>query len=102
MNVVFEKLKKFNLYVKLSKYQFCVTSIKFLKYIINKNEIFMNFKKIEAIQSWLIFKNFKKLQIFLNFVNFYCKFVVLYTKMFCFLSNLLRENKNEKQIELFR
>ena len=98
---IFEKLKNFNFYVKLSKCRFCVTFIKFLNYVINNNEISINLNKIEIIRSWSILINFKKLQMFLKFVNFYRRFVVLYAKMSRSLFDLFKNNKNEKQVESF-
>ena len=98
---VFEKLKNFNFYVKLSKCRFCVIFVKFLNYVISNNGISMNSNKVEIIRSWSISINFKKLQMFLKFVNFYRRFVVLYAKMSRSLFDLFKNNKNEKQIELF-
>ena len=74
--------------------------IEFLNYIINNKNIFMNMKKVNSIKSWSIFDNFKKLQVFLNFANFYRKFIVKYAKMSCFFE-LFKNNKNEKQIDEF-
>ena len=99
---IFKKLKNFNFYVKLSKCRFCVIFVKFLNYVINNNELSINSNKIEIIRSWLISINFKKLQMFLKFVNFYRRFVVLYAKMSRSLFDLFKNNKNEKQIELFQ
>ena len=101
VNEILEKLQTFDLYIKLSKYKFCVTSVNFLNYIVDNNKIFMNPSKIEAIKSWPIPKNLKQLQVFLNFTNFYRRFVVLYAKMSRPLSDLLRDNKNEKQVDPF-
>ena len=99
---ILEKLKNFNFYVKLSKCRFCVIFVKFLNYVINNNEISINSNKIEIIRLWSISINFKKLQMFLKFVNFYRRFVVLYAKISRSLFNLFKNNKNEKQVELFQ
>ena len=98
---IFKKLKIFNFYVKLLKCRFYVIFVKILNYVINNNEILINLNKIEIIRLWSISISFKKLQMFLKFVNFYCRFVVLYAKMLRSLFDLFKNNKNEKQIELF-
>ena len=93
---IFNKLRKYFLYVKLTKCKFMIIFVEFLKYIINNHDISINSNKIQTIVSWSEFDNLKKLQMFLSFVNFYRKFVVQYAKIIKFLFNLLKNNKNEK------
>ena len=49
MRKVLETLKKANLQIKPKKLFFYVTEINYLKFIIFKNDIKMNLKKIRAI-----------------------------------------------------
>ena len=58
-------------------------------------------KKVNSIKSWSIFDILKELQVFLDFANFYRKFIVKYAKMSRLLFELLKDNKNEKQIDEF-
>jgi hypothetical protein len=46
---ILERLRQYKLYIKLSKYEFSVTSITFLKFVINTRKIEMDENKIKAI-----------------------------------------------------
>ena len=61
----------------------------------------MNEKRVRIIKKWLKSTIFRKLQIFLNFVNFYRKFIHRYLKIIEFLINLFKNNKIEKKSNFF-
>ena len=84
------KLKKVNLFLDIDKCEFFVISIKYLNFIIITKKIRMNFKKIEIIVNWKFFKCIKNVQVFLNFVNFYRKFIFDYSRIALFLNKLIR------------
>jgi hypothetical protein len=46
---IFERLRQYKLYIKLSKYEFSIISIIFLGFVINTREIEMNKNRIEII-----------------------------------------------------
>ena len=101
VRTMLKRLRKFNFFVNLIKCKFMQQSIEFLNYIINNKNIFMNMKRVDSIKSWSIFNNCKELQVFLDFANFYRKFIVKYAKMSRSLFELFKDNKNEKQIDEF-
>ena len=72
---VFEVLAKNELYINLKKCIFCVEEIAFLGFIIKKNHILMDEKKVEAIRNWPIPKSIKEVQAFLGLASFYRKFI---------------------------
>ena len=90
---MFKRLRQFKLYAKLSKCFFMIQMIEFLEYIINNHNIFMNSRRIKVIQTWFEFKTLCKLQIFLEFTNFYKSFVRFYVKIIRVLTKLLKKNK---------
>ena len=98
---VLERLKQYSLYVKLFKCRFMIQSVEFLEYIISNHDISMNFSRVEAIRTWSTSKNLRELQMFLSFSNFYRRFVVKFVKISRSLTELLKESKNEKQIDDF-
>jgi len=49
IKLVLEALRKAGLYIKLSKYEFFIEKIEFLGYIIGKDRITIDPKKVEAI-----------------------------------------------------
>ena len=99
--LVMNRFQKHKLYVKLIKYKFFITEMKFLKFIINMNKMSINFNQINIVVNWLKFKMFQKIQIFLNFVNFYQWFIHNYSHVIELLINLLKKSKTDKKTELF-
>ena len=97
MRKMFERLHQFKLYAKLSKYFFMIQMIEFLQYIISNHEILMNSRRIKIIQTWLEFKILCELQIFLEFANFYKRFMRFFIKFIPALTELLK--KVNKKIE---
>ena len=53
----------------------------FLKIIIFTENIRMNFKKVKVIVNWQSSINFKKIQRFINFCNFYQRFIKEFFKI---------------------
>ena len=96
-----ERLRQFKLYAKLSKCFFMTQMIEFLEYIISNHDVFMNSRRMKVIQTWFEFKTLRELQIFLEFANFYKRFVKFYVKIIRALTKLLKRNKQGKQSESF-
>jgi hypothetical protein len=55
----------------------------------------MNSSRINIIMNWLMIKFFKNIQIFLNFVNFYKRFIARFFQLSAFLSNMLKKMQAE-------
>ena len=96
-----ERLRQFKLYAKLSKCFFMTQMIEFLEYIINNHDVCMNSRRIKVIQIWFKSKTLRELQIFLEFANFYKRFVRFYAKITRALTELLKKSKQERQNESF-
>ena len=96
-----ECLRQFKLYAKLLKCFFMTQMIEFLEYIISNHDVFMNSRRMKVIQTWFEFKTLRELQIFLEFANFYKRFVRFYVKITYILIKLLKGNKEERQSESF-
>ena len=90
-----ERLQKVELYLNIDKCEFFVTKIKYINLIIIIEKIKMNSKKIKIIVNWQIFKNLKNVQIFLDFVNFYRKFILKYFKLAKSLTQLTKLNEKD-------
>ncbi|GJP70643.1 hypothetical protein CLOP_g1553 [Closterium sp. NIES-67] len=89
---VFEILRRERLYVKLSKSDFALEKIQFLRHIVSAQGVHVDPKKIEALGTWKTPKNVKELQQFLGFANYYNRFVPQYAKIAAPLTNLLKKN----------
>ena len=70
--------------------------IKFLEYITSNYDVFMNSRRVKVIQTSFEFKTLRELQIFLEFANFYKRFVKFYAKITCVLTKLFEKSKEER------
>ena len=75
--------------------------IEFFEYIISNHDVFMNSRRMKVIQIWSEFKTLRELQIFLEFANFYKRFVRFYVKITRALTKLFKKNKQKRQSESF-
>ena len=76
---VLEWLHKFKLYINLKKCAFFTNNVKFLRFIVSTNGVTMNSWRVETIENWSTLKSFHKVQIFLEFANFYWWFIEAYS-----------------------
>ena len=77
---VLARLERHNLAISLKKSVFHVDTVKFLRYIIGKDGVTMNKKKVESILSWKAPRSVKDVQIFIGFANFYRRFIEIFPK----------------------
>ena len=85
-------LKQFNnrrLLFKPEKYKFHQTEIKFLRYIIKQEKIYIDLIKIKTILEWSTPTNIKKTQEFLGFANFNQQFIRNYFRIIKSLIKLI-------------
>ncbi|KAL5575999.1 hypothetical protein UlMin_017698 [Ulmus minor] len=80
LEMVFQKLRDNQLYVKREKCAFAQTIINFLGHIIERGQIRMDMKKVRAIQEWKTPANVKELRSLLGLANYYRRFVEEYSK----------------------
>ena len=81
MHKVLMKLNEQAMYVKKSKSRFKIKKIQFLKYVIWFNQIKKNLKKIKTVQDWSTLQKIKEVQVFLELMNYYWKFVLNYARI---------------------
>jgi hypothetical protein len=90
---VLQRLKEIELQTNIDKCEFHVLKTKFLDMIIKKDEIRMNSAKIKIIVEWINFRHLKEMQIFLEFINFYKRFIKEFFKLVKSLINLTRKEQ---------
>jgi len=93
MHKVLRKLNKRTLYVKKSKSRFKTKKIKFLNYVIWFEQIKKNSKKTDTVRNWPSSKWVKKVQVFLELMNYYWKFISNYAKIAKPLMQLMCKDK---------
>jgi hypothetical protein len=87
-----QRLRDANLQIDIDKCEFFVHEIKYLDLIVDRNDIQMNFEKIETILQWIISQNLKQVQRFLEFCNFYKRFIRNFAKIVKSLIKLTRKD----------
>jgi hypothetical protein len=78
---ILQRLREANIQIDVNKCEFHIIKTKFLKMIIDRDDIKMNFEKIKIIIEWRKLTHLKKVQTFLNFVNFYKQFIKNFFKI---------------------
>ena len=101
MHQVLQRFRVLKLYVNLKKCEFNIEKVEFLNFIIFIKEIRMNSKRVQMIKEWLKLKIYREMQLFLGFVNFYRRFIYRYFKIVTPLTNLFKNNENEKKKSSF-
>ncbi len=89
---ILQRLRETNIQTDVNKCEFHIIETKFLKMIINRDEIKMNLEKIKAIVEWRKLTHLKEIQTFLRFVNFYKRFIKDFSKVVKFLVKLIRKD----------
>ncbi len=89
---ILQRLREANIQTDVNKYEFHIIETKFLKMIVDRDEIKMNSEKIKAIVKWEKFTHLKEIQAFLEFVNFYRRFIKDFFKIVKSLIKLTRKD----------
>ena len=80
IQLVFDRLKKFNLKIKPKKCQFFSTSVLFLGHVLLAKGISANAEKVDKVQTWPVPKNIKEVQSFLGLACYYRHFIPHFAK----------------------
>jgi Fe-S cluster assembly iron-binding protein IscA len=98
---VLKRLRINDFFANLEKCFFFKYEVDYLEFIINENDITMNSNKVNIIMNWSMIKFFKNIQIFLNFVNFYRRFIARFFQLSTFLLNMLKKMQAKVKKESF-
>ncbi len=92
VKLILQKLQEADLQMNIIKCKFHVTQVLYLELIIIIEEVKMNSFKINIIVNWLILINVKNVQSFLDFANFYRRFIYDYSRIAISLTRLIRKD----------
>ncbi|UYV68869.1 K02A2.6-like, partial [Cordylochernes scorpioides] len=105
LSKVFDKLRQYNMKLKLSKCIFGRTEVKYLGHIISHNQLKPDPVKVKSIQDFPRPDTVKKVRQFMGLANYYRKFVKDFSKISFPLVRLTRKNQpfiwNEEVEESF-
>ncbi len=93
MRKIFQRLRETIIQTNVDKCEFHIIETKFLKMIMNRDDIKMNLEKIKAIVEWKKLTHLKKIQTFLKFVNFYRRFIKNFSKVVKSFVKLIRKDQ---------
>ncbi len=96
VKLMLQRLREFNLYFKFSKCSFHVFHVNFLDFRISFDEIAMQTSRIVVVKDWSKFKSHKDVQTFIDFANFYKRFVHAFFKVSAELFSLLKKDDKNK------
>ncbi len=78
---VLDKLGEVDLQINIDKCEFKIQKISFLELLIFINDLRMNSWKVDVIRSWKVLWSLTHVQIFIDFCNFYQRFIKNFSKI---------------------
>ncbi len=75
------KLREVDLQINIDKCKFKIQKISFLKLLIFINDLRINSRKVDVIRSWKVSWSLTHVQIFIDFCNFYPRFIKNFSKI---------------------
>lgn len=92
LDLVFERLQKYNLRVRRDKCEFLTTSVKYLGHIISAEGIRPDPEKLQAIRDCKIPSNVTEVRALCGFVNYYSQYIPECSKILAPLYRLTKKN----------
>jgi len=89
--LILYRLQEINLQIDINKCKFHMQKIIFLELLIFIERLKMNSRKIQMIIEWSTFINFTQIQFFINFCNFYWRFIKNFSKIVHFMIQLTQK-----------
>lgn len=94
---VLERMRSAELYANPAKCTFYQDQVEFLGYIISREGVSMDPRRVDTIASWKKPETYHDIQVFLGFCNFYRRFIKDYSKIALPLTALMKGSKNGKK-----
>ncbi len=91
VRLVLHRLQETDLQMNINKCKFHVQKIFFLKLLLFIEELKMNLRKVQAVVEWSISTNLTQMQFFVDFCNFYQRFIKNFSKIVYLLIQLIQK-----------
>ncbi len=105
VKMILDRLRDADLQIDIQKCKFNVEETVFLEVIVSEQDLHMNFIKVKAIINWATFTNLKEIQDFVDFVNFYWRFIKNFLKLVKLFTQLTQKDTsfvwNKVCVEVF-
>ncbi len=102
LELVIKHLQHAELYTNFKKCEFFKKEVEYLDFLVNKNDLYMNFFYIKIISDWCshLSKIFYNIQIFIKFYNFYWQFIFNFADIVQLFHLLLCDMKKDRKLNL--
>ncbi len=97
---VLDKLREVDLQIDIDKCEFKIQKTSFLKLLIFINDLRMNSRKVDVIRSWKVSRSLTHVKIFIDFCNFYRRFIKNFSKIVQFMIKLTRKDHSFEWTEI--
>ena len=87
---VLDVLRKYGLYANLKKCRFHKDEIRFLGFVISRDDIKIEKERIDAVKKWPEPESVQDIQVFIGFANFYWRFIKACSRIAAPLSAILK------------
>jgi hypothetical protein len=94
VRLVLAKLQEAGLYLKLSKCEFNMHRISFVRFIVTPNGVGIEPERVKIIEEWPEPSCHCGIQVFLGFANFYHRFISAFSKIAKPVIDMLKEGRN--------
>lgn len=91
---VLERLRKYKLYIKLSKCEWHATQTEYLGYIVSPEGISVDRARVETVQEWPMPISVREVRVFLGFMNYYRRFIARFSQIALPLTSLTQKSPN--------
>ncbi len=81
VRLILNRLREADLQIDINKCEFHVQKTIFLELLISIEELKMNSRKMQAVVDWSTFNNLTQIQFFIDFCNFYRRFIKNFSKI---------------------
>jgi hypothetical protein len=93
LRLVLQKLRDHKLYAKLSKCEFWLKQVAFLRHVISKGGISVDPSNVQDVLSWKVPKSVSDIRSFLRLARYYRRFIEGYFKINKSMTELLEKDK---------
>ncbi|GJT99412.1 putative reverse transcriptase domain-containing protein [Tanacetum coccineum] len=93
LGLILELLKEEKLYANFSKCEFWLRKVQFLRYVINRDGIHVDYSKIKAVKNWEAPRTPSEVSSFLGLVGYYHRFIPKFSKIAKPLTVLTKKSK---------
>jgi hypothetical protein len=96
LRLVLQRFKEEGLNLRLKKCFFGLQEMEYLGYTVSAGKISVSTKKVEAVADWPMPKTQKEVRNFVQFCNFYARFIHHFSDLTAPLTDLLRKSSHRR------